>query len=177
MTARMQKPASLTLIFLITIIVSSVAQADCQVDATTLYKSFKHYRQQINTATKMEELTHFFSANFNRYFTNKLESADSDDVYQTYLTQYWDNLNTAKDIVIVFDYSAHCHNSAAHLVLVSILSSEPATIGSKVELWSVTINYINESNEWKIDSFDYGKLHAGRKYTTTDIKDNFIKIR
>ena len=177
MNAHLQNPIRFALVFLITVIVYPVAQADCHVDANALYKSFKRYREQINTATKLEDLTQFFSANFNQYFTNKLESADSDDVYHTYLTQYWDNLNTAKDIVIVFDYSAHCHNREARLALASILSSETATKGLKVNLWSVTVNYISEDNQWKIDSFEYEKLHAGQKYSATDIKDNFVKIR
>jgi hypothetical protein len=157
------------------IFINTAVQADCHVDANALYKSFKSYRQQINTATKLEDLTHFFSANFNHYFTNKLESADTDEIYNTYLTQYWGNLNTAKDVVIVINYSVHCQNSDARLVLVSILSGT-ATKGSKVDLWNVTINYIHENNDWKIDSFEYEKLNARHKYSETDIKDNFVKI-
>lgn len=178
MLVHFQKSAGSVVILLAMITVSPAAWAKCHVDNNTLYKSFKHYREQINSATKLEDLTLYFSENFKRYFTDKLESADNDDARRAYLTQYWNNLNTVKDVVIIYDYTAHCSRNKAHLKLISVLS--PLTTGKssrKVDLWSVTVHYINEHNKWKIDSFEYVKLNSRKKYPEADIKDNFVKIR
>lgn len=131
----------------------------------------------INTASRLEDLTGYFSNNFNQYFGNKLASAGDKVSKQRYLTQYWDNLNTAKDIVIVFDYSVQCNKNDAILALVSILSSANATEGQEIELWNVKINYLNDNLEWKIDSFEYEKLGPRQNYLATEIKNNFVLIR
>jgi len=178
MFTRFQKSVASVVILLVIITVSPAARAECNVDSNTLYKSFKRYREQINNATQLEELTRYFSENFKQYFTNKLASADNDDARRTYLTQYWNNLNTVRDVVIVFDYTAHCEHNDAVLKLISVLS--PLTTsksGRKVDLWSVTVHYINEHNQWKIDSFEYVRLNGRKKYQEADIKDNFVKIR
>ena len=102
MTALFQNPIVLVLGFLVAITSSNFAKAACNIDNNEFYNSFKSYREQINTASRLEDLNHFFSSNFNQYFTNKLDAADNDTLNRQYLTQYWDNLNTAKDIVIVY---------------------------------------------------------------------------
>ncbi len=93
------------------------------------------------------------------------------------MARYWDNLNTARDIVIVFDYSLTCNKQISKLSLISVLNSNSITEGQEVELWKVTIRYLYEHNQWKIDSFEYRKLKQGQKYLATDIKNNFVLIR
>ncbi|WP_455208023.1 hypothetical protein [Kaarinaea lacus] len=156
---------------------SSVAFAQCAVDSDKLYKLFTDYREQINTASKPEDLSAYFSENFNAYFTNKMNTARNETTRGHYLTQYWDNLNTAKDIVIVFDYTLTCDNNSANLALVSILSSNGTTEGREVELWNVAIKYLREDRQWKIDSFAYERLGSNQRYLATDIKNNFVLIR
>ncbi|MCI0504555.1 MAG: hypothetical protein L0Z73_00450 [Gammaproteobacteria bacterium] len=151
--------------------------AACAAEREKIYRLFIDYREQINTASRLEDLIPYFSDNFNGYFSNKLESARSESAKSRYLAQYWDNLNTARDIVIVFDYSLKCINDNARLTLVSVLSSNGVNEGQEVELWTVTINYLAENQQWKIDSFEYKKLGPDQKYLATGIKNNFLKIR
>ena len=82
-----------------------LSNAQCDIEADKLYENFKNYRETINSASRLEDLTGYFSKSFNQYFSNKLATARGKNSKQRYLTQYWDNLNTAGDIVIVFDYS------------------------------------------------------------------------
>jgi len=153
-----------------------LGNAQCEIKTDNLYEQFKNYRENINTASRLEDLTGYFSNNFNQHFTNKLASASGKTGKQRYLTQYWDNLNTAKDIVIVFDYSVQCIKNNANLALVSILSSANASEGREVELWNVKINYTSENIDWKIDSFEYEKLGPRKDYLATEIKNNFVRI-
>jgi hypothetical protein len=154
-----------------------LSNAQCDMNADNLYEKFKNYRETINTASKLEDLTGYFSQNFNQYFSGKLTTARGNHSKQRYLTQYWDNLNTAGDIVIVFDYSMKCiTRNIVSLALVSILSQTDTSEGQEVELWSVKINYSREHLDWKIDSFEYETLGPGKNYLATEIKNNFVRI-
>lgn len=170
-------PRLSAIVSLVIISCPSAVYAACAAEREKIYPLFIDYREKINTATRVEELTPYFSGNFNGYFSTKLESARSETARSRYLAQYWDNLNTAKDIVIVFDYSLKCTNDNARLTLVSVLSSNGAQEGQEVELWAVTINYLAENQQWKIDSFEYKKLGPDQKYLATSIKNNFLIIR
>jgi hypothetical protein len=153
-----------------------LSNAQCDMNADNLYEKFKNYRETINTASKLEDLTGYFSQNFNQYFSGKLTTARGNHSKQRYLTQYWDNLNTG-DIVIVFDYSMKCiTRNIVSLALVSILSQTDTSEGQEVELWSVKINYSREHLDWKIDSFEYETLGPGKNYLATEIKNNFVRI-
>ena len=162
-----------------------VVKADCEIDAVSLYASFKKYREQVNTATTLEHLTPYFSTAFNQYYTTKLENPESSDSKTRYLTQYWDNLNTAKDIVIVYDYSLGCalggnKNVNAGITTLQLLAvlDQPAVAGQrKVDLWTVKIHYVNEGQRWLIDSMEYGKSRSKRNYDESQIIDNFVMVR
>jgi len=175
---RKKNPALSVLFSLVLIAFPSHSFADCAVERETIYRQFIDYREQINTASRLEDLTGYFSENFKQYFTAKLGSAAGETNKNRYLAQYWDNLNTAKDIVIVFDYSLRCdkNNNKASLSLVAVLSSNGVTEGQEVELWNVTVNYLNENQQWKIDSFKYKRLGPNQKYLATGIKNNFVLI-
>lgn len=162
---------------LATMLAPSFSHADCEASPATIYQLFVNYREQINVASRLEDLQEYFSDNFNRYFLNKLNAASNETSKGQYMARYWDNLNTARDIVIVFDYSLTCRNDFANLALIAALSSNSATIGQEVELWKITIRYLNEKQDWKIDSFAYEKLRHGKQYLATDIKNNFVLIR
>ena len=157
-----------------------LAHGDCQFDAAGLYGSFKKYREQINSAVKLEQLTPYFSTAFNRYYTSKLENPELLDSKTRYLTQYWDNLNTAKDIVIVYDYSVSCDTpgeSAAVLTLLVVLDQPDAAAQSIVDLWNVKIHYVNEDAHWLINSMEYTKSRSRRSYHESQIVDNFVVVR
>jgi len=162
---------------LTTMLAPSFSHANCEASPETIYQLFVDYREQINIAARLEDLQEYFSDNFNRYFLNKLNAASNETSKGEYMARYWDNLNTAKDIVIVFDYSIACRNDSANLALIAALSSNSATVGQEVELWKITIRYLLEKQEWKIDSFSYEKLRHGKQYLATDIKNNFVLIR
>lgn len=164
-------------LFFLASTISCLANAKCEINTDNLYEQFKIYREHINTATRLEDLTNYFSQNFNQYFSDKLANARGETSKQRYLTQYWDNLNTAKDIVIVFDYSAKCDKKNATLILVSILDTNQSGEGQEVELWNVLIDYTKDNHEWKIDSFEYKKLGHRKDYLATEIKNNFVLIR
>jgi len=151
--------------------------ADCAADPEKLYQSFVDYREQINTADRIENLSKYFSDNFNQYFQKKVDNARNRVSKGRHMARYWDNLNTAKDIVIIFDYSLTCDQDNSKLALISVLNSNASIEGQEVELWKVTIRYLLEHNQWKIDSFEYTKLDQGQKYLATDIKNNFVMIR
>ena len=154
-----------------------LASAKCDIETNNLYELFKNYREQINTATKLEDLNVYFSQNFNQYYSDKLTHARGELSKQRYLNQYWDNLNTTKDVVIVLDYSVRCDKGNAALELVSILNIDQPNEGQEVELWNVIINYVKDKLDWKIDSFEYKKLDSRKNYLATEIKDNFVLIR
>ena len=157
--------------------IPSTSYADCTVNSEKIYQLFVDYREQINTATTPEDLGKYFSDDFNHYFQNKVDNARNPGSKGHYMARYWDNLNTARDIVIVFDYSLTCNKHVSKLALIAVLNSSPATEGEIVELWKVKIRYIYEHKQWKIDSFEYNKLNQGQKYLATDIKNNFVLIQ
>ena len=154
--------------------------AQCQTQAQSLYGAFKTYRERINSATALEHLTGYFSANFNSYYTGKLANAENADSKSRYLTQYWDNLNTAKDIVIVYDYALTCKTrdqDRAILTLLAILDQPYAVVQPRAELWAVKIHYVNEGQQWLIDSFEYEQSRIERAFEEQQIVDNFVVIR
>ena len=159
------------------VVVPGVAHAKCEINADNLYEQFKSYREQINTAARLEDLTIYFSQNFNQYFTDKVTHSRGKISKQRYLNQYWDNLNTAKDVVIVFDYTMQCDSTKTSLVLTAILNTNQSNEGQEVDLWNVTINYTKDDPDWKIDSFEYKKLGSRKNYLATEIKNNFVIIR
>lgn len=168
---------TLTGLSLVILLAPTFSYADCKVDRKTIYQLFVDYREQINRASRLEDLSGYFSDNFNRYFLNKLDATNNETTRGQYMARYWDNLNTARDIVIVFDYSLSCDDEIAKLALIAALSSNNAIEGQEVELWKITIRYLNENQDWKIDSFAYEKLPQGQQYLATDIKNNFVLIR
>jgi hypothetical protein len=155
----------------------SAGYTACTTDSENIYQLFVEYREQVNSATRLEDLNHYFSDNFNNYYLKKLDAATTETDKGRLMARYWDNLNTARDIIIVFDYSLNCDKQLADLKLISVLSSKTAVVGQEVELWKVTVRYRNENDQWKIDSFEYDKLGRGQEYLATDIKNNFVLIR
>jgi len=149
----------------------------CNVEPQDMYQLFVDYREKINSAGSLEDLTKYFTDNFNQYFQTKVENARNRISKGRHMARYWDNLNTAKDIVIVFDYSLTCEQQLSKLALISVLESSEASEGQEVELWRVTIRYHFEHKLWKIDSFEYKKLEQEKKFLATDIKNNFAVIR
>lgn len=177
-------PKALYLIALVLTMPQSVFGA-CGASQDSLYSVFKSYRQILNTDHQIDDLKLYFSTNFNEYYQTKLLATQTDSTYKRFLTQYWDNLNTARDIVIVFDEHELCRKNTARLELVTTLdtgtrdpaSSNGADDGANVQLWRVRIYFVREAGHWKIDSFEYRKIHAAGKYLASDIIDNFVLIR
>ncbi|WP_455210176.1 hypothetical protein [Kaarinaea lacus] len=154
-----------------------LVHAQCELDDAGLYADFKRYREHVNVATHIDHLTPYFSTAFNDYYLSKLASTDSKI---RYLTHYWDNLNTAKDIVIVYDYAVQCANNGekATLALLVILDQpfEPQQL--RVDLWDVKVHYVKEGETtWLIDSFEYAKSHTEKTFEESQIVDNFVVIR
>jgi len=150
--------------------------ADCSINAEDLYAQFKSYRQQINTASRIEELTPYFSREFLQYYDLRLAGADNELEKRRNLTQFWDNLNTGRDIIIIFDYSVQCVHTKAILSLVAALESNQHRESTTVQLWHVRISYMMDDSLWKINAFEYETLNNGKSYLATDIKDNFVMI-
>jgi hypothetical protein len=155
------------------------ASASCDIDADSLYEQFKTYRRHINNANSLSELAPYFSTSFNQYYRNKLQSTTDQSASRRYLTQYWDNLNTAKDVVVVYDYSMRCRDSTAILELVAVLSPEKYDTGNKVDLWGIKIHYINENKNWVINSFEFEILNNGNNGTeiVNGTTDNFFSFQ
>lgn len=154
-----------------------LGRAECETDRVSLYAVFKQYREQVNTATRLEHLTPYFSTTFNNYYTDKLETASSKT---RHLTHYWDNLNTAQDIVIVYDYAAQCLNSGkdkATLRILAILDQPMEPSQPRVDLWEVKVHYVKEGEHWLIDSFEYDKHPSDKTFEESQIVDNFAVIR
>ncbi len=158
-----------------------IAYAECELDGLSLYTVFKQYREQVNTATRLEQLTPYFSTVFNNYYTGKLASSSNKT---RHLTHYWDNLNTAQDIVIVYEYTVHCINKnkdQATLTLLAILdqplSLQQSPSQQQVDLWAVKIYYVKEEQHWLIDSFEYNKSRSDKTFKEHQIIDNFAVIR
>ena len=167
------------LLFGVLLILPLLARAQCDIDHTDLYAVFKQYREQVNTARRLEQLTPYFSTVFNSYYTAKLASASTKT---RYLTHYWDNLNTGQDIVIVYEYAARCINKGkgqgqATLTLLTILNQPLAPPQPRVDLWEVHIHYLNEGERWLINSFEYNKSHSDKTFEENQIIDNFAVIR
>lgn len=176
------------LAFAMLVLFARPSMAECLSDANAMYDAFKMYRQQLNTAKHIDELKPYFSDNFNQYYGRHLENRHRQPGYNRFLTQYWDNLNTARDIVIVFDFWARCINNTPALHLVAVLDNtavnkaDNGAANGDVKLWQVTVYFMYEHNNWKIDSFEYRKLQrrtskSSRQYTAPDIIDNFVNIR
>ena len=161
----------------VTLAAPLASYADCHEEADAFYQRFKAYRQHINTASHIADLTPYFSNTFIQYFEVKLLAADSDDEKRRYLTQFWDNLNTAKDIVIIFDYSVQCFNKKTNLDLIAVLDTNQGKDHQTIKLWKVGVSYVLEQDTWKINAFEYQEYNKPEKYIATDIKDNFTRIR
>jgi hypothetical protein len=160
---------------------AALAQAQCQVNSADLYAEFKHYREHLNRANRLQHLTPYFSNAFNQYYAAKLKPGETRG---RYLTHYWDNLNTAKDIVIIYQYTMQCanHGDSATLNLLAILeqpfSEQGATTQSGlVDLWEVKVHYVKQGQRWLIDSFEYIKSPSEQTFTESQIVDNFAVIR
>lgn len=168
-----------------TLLLPVLVCADCEIDAANLYASFKKYREQLNSASRLTQLMPYFSTAFNRYYSDKLENSESEDNKAHYLTQYWNNLNTAKDIVIVYEYSVDCERAkdknktagAAVLSLLVILDQPGVAALSTVDLWYVNVYYVNEAGLWLINSIEYTKSPSPRIYHEKQIIDNFAVVR
>ena len=156
----------------------SWVEAQCDVEAAQLYEAFKLYRERINTATQLEQLTPYFSSAFNQYYADKL-SLDRET--RRYLTHYWDNLNTAKDIVIVYDYSAKCEQADRAALRLLVILNEPGLSEtppeSRLDLWHVTVYFQREEEYWLIDSFEYRKSRSNKSFSENHIIDNFAVPR
>lgn len=151
------------------------AWAQCAMDTDGLYGLFKRYREQVNTASRLEDLTAYFSSAFNGYYAAKMPYAPNGS---RYLTQYWENLNSAKDIVIIYDYKARCMSAdRAGLSLLAILNKPSAPPQPQVDLWNVTVHYVREGGQWLIDSFEYHKSESQRMFSESEIVDNFAVVR
>jgi hypothetical protein len=129
----------------------------------------------------LQHLTPYFSDAFNQYYSAKLVPGDSHD---RYLTHYWDNLNTAKDIVIIYQYTVQCSNQSdnATLNLLAILEQPFSEQGSTsqsalVDLWEVKVHYVKQGQRWLIESFEYLKSPSEQTFTESQIVDNFAVIR
>lgn len=163
-------------IFCLLFAITPLLLANCQIDAHMLYETFKSYRAQVNTATRLEDLTSYFSGGFKQYYTEKLANPENRNKQTRFLTHYWDNLNTAKDIIIVYEYSAQCQQQNATLELLVILD-QPGQSTRQVDLWKVKIHYTNEKSSWLIDSIEYEKSDSQRTFEEQQIIDNFAVIR
>lgn len=160
------------------LILSLPAAAQCEIDEAGLYGQFKQYREQVNSAVSLEQLTPYFSTKFNQYYRSKLEASTGAANRKRYLTHYWDNLNTAKDVVIVYSYAMQCHDSNnVSLLVLAILDQgfDPQRVA--VDMWEVKIHYQRENSQWLIDSFEYQRSGAQKFYETNQIVDNFATIR
>lgn len=156
-------------------------QARCPVNAADLYAEFKQYREHLNSASRLKQLTPYFSNAFNQYYSAKLMPGATQG---RYLTHYWDNLNTAKDIVIIYQYTVQCanHGDNATLTLLAILEQPFSEQGSTtqtglVDLWEVSVHYVKQGRRWLIDSFEYIKSPSEQTFTESQIVDNFAVIR
>lgn len=150
------------------------AYAQCEADG--LYAAFKQYREHVNIATHLDHLTPYFSTAFKNYYAAKLASAADKT---RYLTHYWDNLNTAKDIVIVYQYAVQCANNdeQATLTLLAVLNQPLPPQQWRVDLWEVKVHYVKEGQTWLIDSFEYAKSQSDKTFHENQIVDNFAVIR
>jgi|GEM_PF-1692520 len=154
-----------------------LAHARCEeIENESLYAVFKQYREQVNVAKHLDELTPYFSTDFNNYYTVKLASAESKT---RYLTHYWDNLNTAKDVLIVYRYTVECtpNGEQATLGLLAILDEPLSPQQQRVDLWEVKVHYVKEGQAWLINSFEYAKSQSKETFEESQIVDNFVVIR
>jgi hypothetical protein len=180
---RIIRTTVLTLISILAILASPLTEAACRADADAMYSVFKSYRQHLNNATHLDELKPYFSNAFNQYFSGRLAKLKSPSARGRFLARYWDNLNTARDIVIVFDYRGHCVDDTPALELVAVLDTpsnaetNTDTSNIAVQLWRITLYFVHEQNGWKINSFEYRKDGGSRQYVASDIIDNFVHIR
>lgn len=150
--------------------------AACQIDSQKFYAFFKQYRLEINSAENLSQLSRFFTTNFNQYYEEKIAAAKNESFRQRYFSQYWDNLNTAKDVVIVYDYSAACDQNSSTLNLISALNENQNYPSVNIDLWSIAVHYNFENNHWRIDSFEYNKLPSSKNFLNKAIVDNFFTL-
>jgi hypothetical protein len=152
------------------------ASGGCNIEADELYQRFKAYRLQINTAKRLEQLNVFFSTNFIRYYEEKLRQAAGKNAKQRYLNQYWYNLTTADDVIIVFDYDMRCTGALSVLQLISVLQSTVASNDPTIELWQVNVYYTMENGHWLINSFEYQPYRQRATEMDREAKDNFFTL-
>lgn len=154
------------------------ASAACNTDANHVYEKFKEYRKSLDKTRRVEQLSPFFTQGFKQYYQIKINKTRGSSK-KRFLNQYWDNLNTGRDIIIVYNYLVRCTQNQALLVLDAVLdkNSTGSLDASKVDLWNVTIEYQWEQEQWLIQDFAYKKSPQPHKLDSTKIKDNFFRLR
>lgn len=140
---------------------SHAGEKKCQQQEinANFYQQFIRYRQAVNSANAPQDLAKYFSPTFNRYFEKKLEKASTDEEKSRALGQYWDNLNSAADVVSVYRQQLECHRDHPVLVLLGSLKSDLPKIGEIIPLWRIHIEYSRQPNgDWRIENIEFNKL-------------------
>ena len=155
----------------LTVFFPTLSNASCDLP---LYEHFKNYRQQINQADQLEQLSRFFSNSYKQYYKSKINKAVGKHEKQRYLNQYWDNLGIAKDIIIVYDYDIVCRDNDAILKLTTVLDNKTTDATSTVDFWRVTVRYEQEGQMWRISQLEYNKSGSNEPLLEANIVDNFL---
>ena len=143
-------------------------------DRLHLYQRFVDYRKAINRARVPDDLAIFFSPQFINYYQRQWRQAQSDDAKNRALNQYWDNLNSAADIVSVYNRRVNCKKDNAILSLIASLRSDLPEIGGTIGMWRIQIEYTYGPDRWLIDNFEFNKLKTAPKQLR--LLDNFVVI-
>jgi len=129
-----------------------------QRELEVIYPLFVSYRRALNTARAPSDISDFFSPNFNGYFQRRLEKAKNDEEKNRALTQYWDNLNRAQDIISVYQRQLLCRKNKRLLALVASLKSDLPGLGESITLWQVQVEYEHANQAWRINSLEFNRL-------------------
>lgn len=138
-----------------------------------LYLLFKAYRQKLPVAERFEDLAGYFSQGFNAYYLPRLNHPNDGALY---ISQYWQNLTQAKDIVITYSQTQHCLPLKATLSITGLLTLHRQRQGDTLDLWRIDIDYVKEASQWKIDAIEYNLASAKQQTAAKSVLDNFTVI-
>lgn len=170
--SRYRKGLPVLLIYLIAIFGKPAdAASGCETD---LYTLFKQYRMQLITAQQFEDLSPYFSENFNAYYRSRMANKSDRD---SYIDQYWKNLIRARELMITYSYRQHCAPPKAMLSIIGLLALDGQRRGETLDLWRLDVEYLQETSGWKINAFEYNLARNQNPSGNVTILDNFSVIQ
>jgi len=142
--------------------------------AAQRYHHFVAYRQAINKARAPADLAKYFTPAFNAYFQQQLAQASNDKEKNRALLQYWDNLNSAADVISVYRYNWSCRHNRNLLVVLGSLKSDLPDIGGTIAVWRIRVEYKQSGDNWLIDNIEFNKSNKTPKHLR--LLNNFTVI-